>query len=212
MNGPVSMSELLEAAIAGKRVDDLVADVEVAAVDREAIRRADEKRVEDLCARGWPRRGLEIAVAADETRTALAAVAGWDPRRNAMVLSGGKGTGKTVAACWWTLRARRNVTFVGAPALARTSRYDATSFGAFMSASALCLDDLGAEYLDAAGSFLVDVDELVNSFYSARRPLLITTNCTAGEFAARYGGRVMDRLTECAEWVAVGGESMRRRS
>ena len=69
---------------------------------------------------------------------------------------------------------------------------------------------VGAEYLDAKGSFLVDIDELIDTFYAQRKPLIITTNCTQRQFAERYGERITDRMTECAQWASVVGKSLRQ--
>ena len=92
---------------------------------------------------------------------------------------------------------------------AANSRYDADAREAWMLAPALVLDDLGAEYLDAKGSFLVDLDELIDTFYGDGRPLVITTNTDAAAFKARYGERIVDRLRECGVWLSIADGSMR---
>ena len=64
------------------------------------------------------------------------------------------------------------------------------------------LDDLGAEYVDAKGSFLVDLDELIDTYYGDERPLVITTNLTKDDFKARYGARIERRVRECGKWLS----------
>jgi DNA replication protein DnaC len=165
------------------------------------------KRMRD---RGWPLRALEEAQRADASRAALAQLATWKlDDRNVAVLSGSPGCGKTVGAAHWCMARPERIEFVRAATFAASSRYDAEQRDRWYGADGLVLDDLGAEYLDAKGSFLVDLDELVDTFYADRRPLIITTNCDQKTFRTRYGERVVDRLRESARWLMVAGPSMR---
>jgi DNA replication protein DnaC len=167
-------------------------------------------RTGSLAEMGWPRRALDVAAQAD-AREAVQAMAGWDiDTCNVAVLSGPAGTGKTVGAAAWALRRRELIAFVRASTFAASSRYDAEKRARWYEADGLCLDDLGAEYADTKGNFLVDLDELVDTFYADRRPLIITTNLTAPLFKARYGARIEDRIRECARWFVIGGESGRK--
>lgn len=159
---------------------------------------------------GWPTRAIEHAERADRT-DAIAAVESWrNGHHSAIILAGGKGVGKTVAAAWFALTTplRATMRFIRAATLLRTSNF-ADGFGEIMDAPALCLDDLGAEYMDAKGWFASNLDELVDTSYGARRPLIITTNADAKTLSERYGARVIDRITECATWSGIGGESLR---
>jgi DNA replication protein DnaC len=78
-----------------------------------------------------------------------------------------------------------------------------------LTSTALIIDDLGAEYSDARGSWLADFDELIDALYSSETCTVITTNLPPKVLAERYGDRVADRIAECATWIAVGGKSMR---
>lgn len=182
------------------------------AVDAER-RRADEMaRWTELSNKGFPDRAIQAAKKADETTAAVKRVAGWDPdAESILVLSGAPGCGKTVAATWWGSRRRRPPRFVRATTFAASSRYDRDTRDAWFSARALVLDDLGTEYLDAKGSFLVDLDELLDVFYGDRKPLLITTNCTKDAFKERYGARVVDRLRESGSWFSISDGSRRQK-
>lgn len=190
----------------------------------EAKRKAEAERPEAVAARlaeklrsyedrGWPIRALEGAQAADETKPAVVRVSLWKPdAENVLVLSGPAGCGKTVAAAWWAWNWRGRVPmFLRSTAFAAGSRYDSDKRDAWLNAGALVLDDLGAEYADAKGNYLVDLDELVDTFYGDKRPLLITTNATADEFKSRYGQRIADRVRECGTFASVGGPSLRRK-
>lgn len=181
-----------------------------AARDAEA---AERKRWSDLLDAGFPKRSIEAAKSADQNTAAMQRVRSWDPtRESALVLSGSPGCGKTVAATWWAAQQESAPAFLRATTFAASSRYDREERSAWFEARALVLDDLGTEFLDAKGSFLVDLDELLDVFYGDRKPLLITTNCTHEVFRDRYGSRVMDRLRECATWFSASGTSMRKRA
>jgi DNA replication protein DnaC len=172
--------------------------------------------LEDL---DWPARALRIARSADRSRVALASLLKHDfTDRSVAVLSGFAGCGKTVAAAAWALGSGLRVRFLRAATFAASSRYDAEARAQWFGAQALVLDDLGAEYLDAKGSFLVDLDELVDTFYGDERPLVITTNLQwkrdpasktpqPPQLVERYGERVARRLRECAKFYSVGGAS-----
>jgi DNA replication protein DnaC len=161
----------------------------------------ERRRWEGLSANGFPRRAIEAAVAR---------LAAWDPgERSALVISGPPGCGKTVAATWWAARREQAPAFVRATTFAASSRYDRDTRAGWFGASALVLDDLGSEYLDTKGSFLVDLDELVDVFYGDRKPLVITTNCSVSDFGRRYGARVVDRIRECGTFWSTDDKSMR---
>jgi hypothetical protein len=122
-----------------------------------------------------------------------------------LVLAGSYGTGKTVAACALALASQtERWTFLRAAELARSSRYARGERDEVL-AGGMVLDDLGAEYLDGKGSFLVDLDELVDSYYANGRPLVITTNASAKTFKERYqSDRLISRLREAALWREEG--------
>jgi len=191
-----------DAKVAERRA---AADLETKAHDAARIRSRFE-------AAGWPIRAIEAAEAADVTKPALARIAAWNPADECvLVLSGAPGCGKTTAAAHWALRFNRVPQFLRATTFAASSRYDHERRSTWLEADALVLDDLGAEYADAKGNFLVDLDELVDTFYGDKRPLLITTNCTPEDFKARYGQRVVDRIRECGSWCSVNSASLRRK-
>ncbi len=192
-------------------------DAKVAAMraeqDAEEVKQERAAKLRSFEKAGWPKRALEAAEVADLAKPAIVRIAAWKPEAECViVLSGPAGCGKTVAAAKWALTKSWAPAFLRATTFAASSRYDHERRSAWLEASALVLDDLGAEYADAKGNFLVDLDELVDTFYGDKRPLLITTNCTSDEFKARYGGRVIDRIRECGSWFSVNGESLRRKS
>ena len=192
--------------------DQKIADQKAREVAEAETRRIQGK-FRDLEKAGFPLRALRSAESADEKRSAVARVASWKCEdKSILVLSGPAGCGKTVAAAWWAIRQSKTPAFVRASTFAASSRYDRETRDAWFDAPALVLDDLGTEFLDAKGSFLVDLDELLDVFYGDAKPLLITTNADAGAFKARYGERVSDRVRECGVWFAMRDASMRGRS
>lgn len=167
-----------------------------------------QRRLVQLPALGWPLRALRCAIEPQAT-PAIAAFDGWDVSdRSVLILSGHKGTGKTVAASWWAMRDRHHARFITAANLARAGRFNG-ELQELLDAEALCLDDLGVEYGDEKGAFIATLDELIDKFYRDMKPLIITTNATAKEFEKRIGGRAWDRMRECAKWKAIAGGTLR---
>lgn len=182
-----------------------------AAAVMERVREVDARSQArpDLERFGWLARTLKNARSAGRARVDAELMAHDFGAKNIVVLSGPKGVGKTVAAALWALRRPRPTYMLTAARFARTSRYSAEQREEWFSAPALVLDDLGVEYVDEKGSFLADLDELIDVYYASERPLIITTNCTDKVFLERYKARVFDRIIEAAEWISVVGESMR---
>lgn len=184
-------------------------DAKIAAA-RASQTAATDPRAAALTANGFPRRALEEAAIADASKSAITRVSRWLARpEGVLVISGGEGCGKTVAASWWALRLAQVATFVRAATFAASSRYERDDRCALLAVSALVLDDLGAEYLDGKGSFLVDLDELIDVFYGDRKPLLITTNCTDDDFKKRYGARIAGRIRERGAFFGIADGSLR---
>lgn len=148
-----------------------------------------------------------------------------------LVCAGNPGTGKSVGATWHALQEHMRggglPRFLTAASYFRMGRYGdgGNERERVLESSALILDDLGAEYLDAKGSALVDFDELIDAFYSRQHKLIITTNirfttpehrakhkapATEPTFLERYGARVTDRLRHCGKWILDTGPSKRR--
>src|SRR5262249_27955534 len=128
-----------------------------------------------------------------------------------VVLSGGTGVGKTVAATWWA--ATHGAGWVTAEGLARMDRYSETAKVLYH--GRLVIDDLGAEFSDGKGFFLSTLDHLINVRYASMLPTVITTNVQGMvkrkdgtkeyPFSARYGERIADRLKESGRWMTIAG-------
>lgn len=176
---------------------------------RQVAEDEHKRRVNAVASAGFPKRAIDAAIKADESTEAISRIKAWDHREQSiLVLSGPAGCGKTVAATWWALRTDY-VEFMRSSAFAAGSRYDADARAKWLEAHRLVLDDLGTEFADSKGNYLVDLDELIDTFYGDKRPLLITTNCTKQVFTQRYGARIVDRIRECGVWFQITGKSMR---
>ncbi len=130
-----------------------------------------------------------------------------------LLLSGGVGVGKTVAAALAVrLALRPGTVWVTAFELSTMPLYGEGSDARRRAKDApfLVIDDLGVENLHDA--FRPVLDDLVNHRASAHAlPTVITTNLDVDALKARYGARITDRLRESAQIVVCGKDSLRRR-
>jgi DNA replication protein DnaC len=197
----------------------------------EKNREADERRAYEmprhrLAERGVPVKDIERIVTGDLTETtamkhARAFVADKDAR--ALVLSGGRGCGKTTAASWivgqrWhdedhdTFGFRIKPIFIDVSRLSRLSRYKAEDMDPLERSPLLAIDDLGMEYADEKGNFLSTLDGIFNARYAAGLRTVITTNLTHEAFSKRYGERVIDRIRETGRFFEMADKSLRGRA
>lgn len=158
---------------------------------------------------GFPLRAIDAALSSRETPATRLLAAHSFRDKCVVVLSGKVGCGKTVAATGHFV-GHGGCVFMRATEFAAASRYDADARKRLAGARGVLLDDLGQEFADVKGSFLTDLQELVDSCYGDYKPLIITTNLVAKEFAARYGDRIVDRIRECGAFLFVDGESLRK--
>lgn len=144
-----------------------------------------------------------------------------EPGKNQLVICGGMGTGKTLAAGWAVSRNGGIYVTVEtylrdyARWLSDRSREDASAptMWRFKRAGLVVLDELGTE--TDAGLMTRAFERLIDSRQSRRRELtLILTNLSRVEFIERlrcgiYGGRTHDRMKRDAAVIEVTGASMR---
>lgn len=225
---PHEMSEVIAEAM--RRLERGQTPEERAAYEAE---RAERERVEHERARAYraelERRQREAVVATlpltdddrrrivsdelDETH-ALRVVKRWLEVRASpwLVLLGGTGTGKTVAACY--AAARECGTYISAtrlrPLLTRAV-WDGEEMPREALSSLVVLDDIGAEREADADKFRAVLCELLNARQGMRTRMIITSNLTRSRLgdASLYGERVVDRLNHCARVVELKGATMR---
>lgn len=142
-----------------------------------------------------------------------------------LVLAGGVGVGKTTAATWVALKGQDpRPGFIRTGTLARRV-FDKNLTEWLEDKTSLVIDDVGTEYLDGKGAFRSVVEEIVDTFYSERRTLVMTTNLRPRrlpdangrtdpneqeQFFERYGERVWSRLSEAGVWGECGTRDLRR--
>lgn len=75
----------------------------------------------------------------------------------------------------------------------------------------ICIDDIGVESLSVKyGEKRMSFCEIVDEAEKNGKLLIITTNLTTDQIAAKYGERTMDRLIAITRRVKFVGESLRR--
>jgi DNA replication protein DnaC len=185
-----------------------------------------------------PDRALDVIDNGVQETLALASA---KEAREMLVLLGGCGCGKTVAAASWLhkyvsnsahwqpirpflVRGNGNddlpvptwcgssLIWTTSAQLARMDHFDQKAVDRVAKAHRLVIDDLGAEYQDAKGFFGSLLDEIIDARYTHKLPTVITSNLDAASFKARYGVRIVDRIREAGRFVGCGDKSLRRRS
>jgi DNA replication protein DnaC len=179
--------------------------------------RARLARTERRRAAGIPERVirlLDTPGALRETEALRIVRAFLESGKTFLVLAGGVGPGKTVAAAVAVEEHRGQL--VKAMQLTRTGTYgeEAQAFWAALEETPLlALDDLGTEPRDEKGWAEANLSALLDERYDAELPVVITTNLPFEKFEARYltsdGGRLLDRFREAGEFHELRGESMR---
>lgn len=191
---------------------ELQAQIERRIAEHDALKATDARRWRDevLEKSGIPRR-MWPALDALQPTEAVRAVRDWRPsKRTFLVLEGGVGVGKTYAAASYA--AQPGGLFVKADTLARMSSFDAEGWERLYHAPALALDDLGCERLDEKGWAVGAILALIDRRYDDAARTVITTNLGIEAIRQRYGqdgGRLFDRLREAADWIQLGGKSLR---
>jgi DNA replication protein DnaC len=206
--------------------------------EQEAEKEAERKRwvqscrEADFAGSGIPRRLFSLVVQPDDTEAMRVTKAWHASGKTFLVLSGGVGVGKTVAAAYAVslvppripvpgceeqfpsfFRSAPPGLFCKAREIATLSQFDADGWDRFHGAPLLAIDDLGAEALDEKGWALSAILGLLDRRYDDEARTVITTNLGVDGVRARYGkdgGRLFDRLKETADWAELGGASLRR--
>lgn len=137
------------------------------------------------------------------------------------LLTGGVGTGKTVAAvaamASRLLEARDEdlpALFMRASEGARMGMYGASDrrlYEQMLGAGLLVVDDLGMEFLGDGSVWRSTFEEMLDVRYGDGLPTVLTTNLDAVAFRGRYGERVYDRIRHSGIAESCGDVSMRKK-
>jgi hypothetical protein len=120
-----------------------------------------------------------------------------------LVLAGGPGCGKTLAAAWAI--GRFGGLFVAASQLG-DPRFDANEAER---ARLLVIDDAGTEYAGPSGYAAHRIAELLILRHAERRRSIVTTNLDRARFGAHYGDRLDDRLEESGAYRNLTSSTLR---
>lgn len=134
--------------------------------------------------------------------------------KSILLLLGGPGTGKTVAAASSLIEApTHSSVYAQAIDVARLSDFNvehAHELDRVTEARLLVLDDLGAEH---ANDFWISrLDGIVNRRYAGKLRTIITSNLDAARFKKQYGERIADRIRQVGMVKSCGNVSMRKGS
>lgn len=130
-----------------------------------------------------------------------------------LVLAGGVGCGKTIAAIWLIGEAATNhdsVLYLSSAALARWDRYSQEEMGKLFAPRLLVIDDVGSEFRDEKGAFVSLLEDVINTRCLNGRRTVITTNMSADKFKVRYEDRIASRVSEFGAFFEFDGADMRR--
>jgi len=186
----------------------------------QEVRAGAPRRLERL---GCPPRAVALWDSGKAKPTvASAALERMETERKCLaLLTGDTGVGKTSAAVAFlareVLKDERDdlpVLFVRATECARMGLYDADDknlAGQMRTATALVIDDLGAEFMSEGSIWRTILDEVIDTRYGEGLATVLTTNLTTDAFKARYGERIADRIRHAGVVEACGTGSMRAR-
>jgi DNA replication protein DnaC len=193
---------------------ELARDWDAALVEEEDRKRARQERgaIEwALSEARVPSRAREAWEDGLRETEAVKALHRWlESGRTFLLLTGGPGTGKTVASVEAVARLKR-ARFARAVETCRLGLYthgDVERMAELRRCRLLVLDDLGAEFLSDV--WLSQFDELVDYRYGERLRTVFTSNLTPESFRDRYGARVADRIRHDGQVVRCGDLSLRR--
>ena len=159
---------------------------------------------------GIPQRTLRAALSAREeapillTREWLATSKTW------LVLMGGVGTGKSVAAAWALLQSRpkRCMWETAVGLAARAGGFDGQTHALRLKGcDVLVVDDLGVEHSSEFGRSVLA--EVLLHRHEEGLSTVLTTNLSGAAFRERVGERLADRIRGDCATRAFGGDSLR---
>lgn len=192
------------------------------AAEREASARAEHLKLQTaaMLDGGFPPDLVEGAAASWPSETAASRHARQylTGRKRIIVFAGATGCGKSTAAALVALESGGSSPgFVRAATLERWGRYS-KALDQLLERSSLVIDDLGSEILDGRNVFRSLLEEIIDTFYAARRRVAITTNLVARrtnaneepQFHERYGDRIASRMAQAGVWADCGRVDRRR--
>lgn len=202
---------------AAARYDILAAELDAVHAELAAREAADkhQRALERLLeARGLRERDVTAAKTPDDRPSMVAAQSWLAGESTWLVLLGGVGTGKTVAAAWCLLQVLSRGGTAQYRVMSEVSRLSSFDEGRadlerMKRLDLLALDDVGTENFTAhAGGLLFD---LLDARHANRKRTIVCSNLDSKALVARLGERLADRIQSDGQVVKLTGASMRRR-
>lgn len=180
----------------------------ILAFEEQEAQRALVERLEDQA--GVPSAHVKVLTRSLRATEATLAIDPWlKSGKRLLVLAGGVGVGKSVAAAQALVRSPgRWLAAQDLPTLARFE--NAEKLERYRRARLLVLDDVGAEYADGSGWARTELHRLVHHRFEHDQPTILTTNLSPKAWHAYADERLRDRIAGDGLVVIVGGSSMRR--
>jgi DNA replication protein DnaC len=180
-----------------------------------AFDEAEERKLlaERMSASGIPRGVLDVVVGGMESTEATQAVDEWLPGgKRLLLLSGGVGTGKSVAAGYAIRRSRGR--WLYAPNITKVASFgdkQAEALATLRATKLLVVDDIGAEFSQTPGWGRTELANLIVDRYEDGLRTLMTTNLDAKAWRGYADERLRDRLGgKLGLALVIGGKSRRR--
>lgn len=178
-------------------------------VARDAALEADALQAR-LEMSGIPRGVRAVLGGAFEATEATQVVDEWlAGTKRLLLLSGGVGTGKSVAAGYAIKRSPGR--WMHASEIAKAARFENDDrMRELKGARLLVVDDLGSEFNDASGWGRAHLTTLLLERYEDNLRTIITTNMDGKQWGAYADQRIRDRLVGDGTARVIGGKSKRR--
>ena len=160
---------------------------------------------------GMPHGLQKVVLSALRPSDATLAVDAWlETKQTLLLLAGGVGVGKSVAAAYAIRRTPGR--WFSAPGMGQMQGFDrARDVTALLKPRLLVVDDLGAEFADRNEWARTQLRTLICQRHDDGARTLITTNLNAAQWRAYADERLLDRLAT-GTVKTIGGASMRRRA
>lgn len=160
------------------------------------------EKVEKLKGNGLSKRDIEILINGLNRTKAFEIIQEYEKNGikngDSLVMSGGTGVGKTIAASSLFLNYSGMRVY---SADLQEKFLNTEESHKLNTVSLLVVDDLGLEY--KKDFFNSRFDSLINSRHGAMLPTVITTNLNAADFKIQYSERIISRLKDWGKFVQI---------
>jgi DNA replication protein DnaC len=181
--------------------------------ERQHAERLERRLASRLDEAGLGSRQRDAAMSPKDTEALKAARQWYQGQKAWLLLCGGVGAGKSVAAGWCVVEVVKGGGTASqrkSQELARLSGFEsgAVELERLKHIDLLVVDDVGAENVSEWGRAVLF--ELLDARHEERLRTVLTSNLSPNALASHLGERLADRIREDASVVQVGGTTLRR--